>query len=123
MTDAIALSQLSAATLPTRKVRKGVLDYLLHFREISNREGGLVPIATAAAILGVSKQRVHDLVREGTLRTTEIYGKKWLSGNELESFVKLQRKAGRPWKEPSVKEMWRAALDGTREQWVDENKS
>jgi hypothetical protein len=104
-----------ASELPERKVKKSVFDFFRNLREINQREGGLVPYAGAATILGVSKQRIHDLVNEGTLRPVELFGKKWLSANELESFVKLQRQSGRPWKEPSIKDQWRAAMEGAKE--------
>jgi hypothetical protein len=108
--------------LPRRKVKKGIIDALREFRAVSAREGGLVPYAGAATVLGVSKQRVHDLVNEGTLRAIEQFGKKWLSANELESFVKLQRQSGRPWREPSIKEQWRAAMEGAKEQMAPAKK-
>jgi hypothetical protein len=101
--------------LPQRKVKKGVLDVFRNLRAITSREGGLLPFASAATVLGVSKQRVHDLVNEGTLHPIDLLGKKWLSANELESFVKLERQSGRPWNEPSIKEQWRAAFDGAKD--------
>jgi hypothetical protein len=99
------------AELPRRKVRKSILDTLREFQDISSREHGLVPLAVAATILGLSRQRVHDLVKEGTLVPIEAYGKKWLSGDQLKSFVQLKREPGRPWKEPSLKELWKASFE------------
>jgi hypothetical protein len=108
--------------LPRRKVKTSVFDLLRNLRKLTTEKGGLVPIAGAATILGVTKQRVHELVKEGTLHPVEFLGKKWLSGEELLSFVKLQRDAGRPWKEPSIKEQWRAARDGHAEQFPPDEK-
>lgn len=105
----------TTADLPQRKVKKGILDVFRNLRAITSREGGLLPYATAASVLGVSKQRVHDLVKEGTLHPIDLLGKKWLSANELESFVKIERQAGRPWKAPSIKDQWRAAFDGAKD--------
>ncbi|MGA2544777.1 MAG: hypothetical protein ABSG78_24775 [Verrucomicrobiota bacterium] len=89
-------SAAATGDLPQRKVKKGILDVFRNLRAITSREGGLLPFASAATVLGVSKQRVNDLVKEGTLHPIDLLGKKWLSANELESFVKLQRQAGRP---------------------------
>jgi hypothetical protein len=122
MTPADNAATAIPVELPKRKVKKGVLEFFRVLRETTRREGGLVPYAAAAAILGVSKQRVHDLVNEGTLRPIELYGKNWLSANELESFVKLQRLSGRPWKEPSIKEQWRASVEGAKDQFGREKK-
>ena len=114
MTPADSSTAAMTVALPQRKVKKGILDVFRNLRAITSREGGLLPFASAAAVLGVSKQRVHDLVKEGTLHPIDLLGKRWLSANELESFVKLQRQAGRPWKAPSIKEQWVAAFAGAK---------
>ena len=116
MTPADNATAATTVELPQRKVKKGILDVFRNLRAITSREGGLLPFASAATVLGVSKQRVHDLVKEGTLHPIDLLGKRWLSANELESFVKLQRQAGRPWKEPSIKEQWVAAFAGAKDQ-------
>ena len=115
MTPSDTPSAAATADLPQRKVKKGILDVFRNLRAITSREGGLLPFASAATVLGVSKQRVHDLVKEGTLHPIDLLGKRWLSANELESFVKVQRQAGRPWKAPSIKEQWVAAFAGAKD--------
>ena len=94
---------------------KSLLEMIRGFREISNRDGGLMPFATAAKLLGVSKQRVNDLVTEGTFKPVEFAGKKWLSANQIEEFINLKREPGRPWHKPSVKEMWKMSREGAKE--------
>ena len=116
MTQARNATAAVTIDLPQRKVKKGILDVFRNLRAITSREGGLLPFASAASVLGVSKQRVHDLVKEGTLHPIDLLGKRWLSANELESFVKLERQAGRPWKEPSIKDQWVAAFAGAKEE-------
>jgi hypothetical protein len=115
MTPADSSTAAMTVALPQRKVKKGILDVFRNLRAITSQEGGLLPFATAATVLRVSKQRVHDLVKEGTLHPIDLLGKRWLSANELESFVKLQRQAGRPWKAPSIKEQWVAAFAGAKD--------
>ena len=73
----------------------------------------------AAELMGVSKQRVHELVKEGTFVPVEACGKKWLSANQVEGFIKLHRAAGRPWNKPSTKELWKMSLKGSKEQTED----
>ena len=70
----------------------------------------------AANLIGVSKQRVHELIKEGTFVPVEACGKKWLSANQVEAFIKLNREAGRPWHKPSAKELWKMSLKGSKEQ-------
>ena len=122
MNNTQALDDLSLSESPGSKPKmslKGVIQFLREYRKTLNREGGLLPMTTAAALLGVSKQRVHELIREGTLTPVEACGKKWLSANQVEEFLKLHREPGRPWKKPSVKEMWRMSRDGGKDQFKD----
>jgi hypothetical protein len=85
------------------------------FKRISKLQGGLVPQSAAATALGISRQRVHQLVTEGTLSHWTFYGMKWLSENELVSFAKLHRGEGENQYRPSAKEMWKAAREGGKE--------
>ena len=66
------------------------------FRLVSELEGGLIAKAQAALVLGVSKQRVSDLVEEKRLRQHDFFGKEFISCKDLESFRKIERKTGRP---------------------------
>jgi hypothetical protein len=98
------------------KKLKLLLEMIRNFRELNNRDGGLVPFSMAARLMGVSKQRVNALVAEGTFKPVEVAGKKWLSANQIEEFIKLKREPGRPWKKPSAKELWKMSHESAREQ-------
>ena len=109
----------SPAEAPRRKQKmslKGLFRFLQEYRKTFNSEGGLLPIATAARLMGLSKQRVHELIKEGTLVPVEACEKKWLSANQVEDFIKLEREAGRPWHKPSVKELWKMSRAGSKDQ-------
>ncbi len=95
---------------------KFLLDQIRAFREMATRDGGLLPFATAASMLGISKQRVNALVAEGTFKPVEFAGKKWLTANQVEAFIKLNREPGRPWNKPSTKELWKMSYDGAKDQ-------
>ena len=73
--------------------------------------GGLVPISAVGTILGVSRQRVHQLADEGTFSVFEFYGMKWLLEDEVVSFAKLKREAGENQFDPSKKQMWKDARE------------
>jgi hypothetical protein len=94
---------------------RGILEDMKEFKRISKLQGGLVPQSAAATALGISRQRVHQLVTEGTLSHWTFYGMKWLSENELVSFAKLHRGEGENQYRPSAKEMWKAAREGGKE--------
>jgi hypothetical protein len=66
------------------------------FERASKWAGGLVPQAQAALILGLSKQRVNDLVAEGRLMEHDFFGKNFISCSDIKAFRKLTRPSGRP---------------------------
>ncbi len=73
--------------------------------------GGLVPMSAVGTILGISRQRVHQLADEGTFSVYEFYGMKWLLESEVVSFGKLRRPSGENQHEPSKKQMWKEARE------------
>jgi hypothetical protein len=98
------------------KPLKSLLALIRNLREINSREGGLLPFSMAAKLMGLSKQRVNALVAEGTLKPVEFAGKKWLTANQIEEFIKLKREPGRPWNKPSTKELWKMSHQGALDQ-------
>jgi hypothetical protein len=90
---------------------RGVLADIREFKKISKLHGGLVPQSAAATVLGISRQRVHQLVSEGTLRHWVFYGMNWLSEEEVVSFGKLNREQGENQHGPSTKQLWKASRE------------
>jgi hypothetical protein len=94
---------------------RGLLEDLREFKRISKVHGGLVPQSIAATLLGVTRQRVHQLVSEGTLGHWGFYGMNWLSEKELFSFAKLNRQQGENQYRPSTKQLWKASHETGKE--------
>jgi uncharacterized protein YkwD len=108
----------TTATVLQEKRSKGLFDFLNGWREfsrISKLHGGLVPVSVVSTILGVTRQRVHQLVEEGTFSHWTFYGKKWVSQDEVVAFAKLNRQAGENQFRPSVKELWKASKEHGKE--------
>ncbi len=61
------------------------------FRKLSAKEGGLTNPIVAAVLLGVSRQRVHQLIETGHLRAFNVLGKNYVSCDGLEAFLQLDR--------------------------------
>jgi len=106
------VTPIATTGIPRAKARlsKGISGLVADTREyfrLSKLNGGLVPLSMVANILGVSRQRVHQLVDEGTFSHWTFYGMKWLSQEEVISFAKLNRRAGENQYNPSVKQMWK----------------
>jgi hypothetical protein len=76
-------------TTPKRGILRELIDTI-------REHGPVVPQATAAAALQVSRQRVFQLVSEGRLATVTIGGVRHVPMAALELFMTEERKAGRP---------------------------
>ena len=85
------------------------------FMRISKQRGGLIPLSTVATILGVSRQRVYQLVSEGVFGHWTFHGMKWVSQAEVVEFAKLDRRGGENQHGPSVKELWKASRASGKE--------
>jgi hypothetical protein len=97
------------------KTKRGVFADVREFIRIVKLHGGLVPMSAVGTILGVSRQRVHQLADEGTFTVFEFYGMKWLLEEEVVSFGKLKRAAGENQHEPSKKQMWKESQEFGKE--------
>lgn len=94
---------------------RGMLDDIREFAKLTKLHGGLVPMSAVATILGVSRQRVHQLVDEGTFKHWMFYGMKWLSQEEVVSFAKLNRHQGENQYTPSAKQLWKESREMGKE--------
>lgn len=61
------------------------------FRRLAEKEGGLCQPIFAALLLGVSRQRVHQLIENGHLRAHNVMGKNFVSCDGLQAFLQLER--------------------------------
>jgi len=85
-------------------------------RTMAETDGQMIPVALAAELLGVSRQRVHEIVTQGNLKKHTIHGTSYVTENSLLEFVKTERKAGRPPKFPSsIRDCAKAAIKFGRE--------
>jgi hypothetical protein len=111
------IASAESAKVETKKSRGllSVVETTRDFMRISKRQGGLVPQSVAGTVLGVSRQRVHQLVAEGTFSHWSFYGMNWLSQDEVLSFAKLQRQAGENQHKPSAKQVWKDSREFAKE--------
>jgi hypothetical protein len=73
-----------------------VEDEFQRFQHASKYASGLMPQATAARVLGLSKQRVNELVADGRLRQHDFFRKNFVSCADIAAFKKVERPSGRP---------------------------
>lgn len=110
--------------------RLGLLERWRVFGKLAEDFGGLAPQAFVDDLLGVSRQRVADLIRDGHLEQVDFLGTKWVSGRSLRAWMDTPKKTGggRGNKRPS---MWKQVVFDAKtslaelgaiipDHWVDE---
>jgi len=118
MFEAEALEFPFTAAMPKREKSRlvKVWELLGRMKQISETEGDLVPLMMGAKLLGLSRSRVDDLVRDGRLKRYEIDGHVFLTENSIVECAKVERKHGRPFKIPATNsELWKASMEYARE--------
>jgi hypothetical protein len=91
---------------PTKQRNKW--DEIKEIAELSRKHGQLLPQMFASPILGVTSERVFALVQENRFRTWQFLGKTWLCEDDLLAYGQSDRRAGRPKKERSKSEVFKA---------------
>lgn len=106
MFEATAIELPFMADLPKReKSRLQVANAMLNeIKRVTNDHGVMVPLMLAAHVLGVSKQRIIQLMDAGILMRVEVENYVYVTENSLVAYAKSERKAGRPRKAMSEKE-------------------
>jgi len=61
------------------------------WRNLSEEHGGVVPLWTAAIVLGVSRQRVYQMCDEGKLTKVNLFDRFYLLADEV---LKRQQESG-----------------------------
>jgi len=118
MFEAEALEFPFTAAMPKREKSKlaKCWELLQRMKAISATEGDLVPLMMGAKLLGISRSRVDDFVRDGRLKRYDIDGHVFLTENSIVECARTERKNGRPLKIPTTTaECWKASREYARE--------
>ncbi len=78
------------------------------YMSLSQERGGLITVSQAALILGVSRQRVQQLVAAQRLNVIEILDGRYLYGDEIIAWAESEKIVGRP---TSKFKIWTAGLN------------
>lgn len=117
MHEAVATEFPFVGSLPrAEKSRLAKLwDHFQDVRAAAAVHGVLLPQHYAATLLGVSKQRVNFLVKEGRLESVDLGGHPYVTEKSMLDYAKAERKVGRPVTVPGVREIFSKSLDSARE--------
>jgi len=81
---------------------------LSQYLRLSRESGGLIPQAMLPEALGLSRSRVSQFISEKRFHVHVIGGTNFVTAESFEAFLLEERKSGRPWDKPTVKQMGRA---------------
>lgn len=71
-------------------------DRLVAFERLQTYHGPCVPASVAAALLGISRQRVYQLIEQGRFARLEIEGHCFIPTGDVRAYAESERKTGRP---------------------------
>jgi hypothetical protein len=98
MADSVLSEFPFVKSLPKRE--KGKLaklwEHLDEIAAVEQREGKLIQVSFASALLNVCRQRVHQLMDSGQLKRIEVNGHPFVTVRSVAEFCETERKAGRP---------------------------
>lgn len=85
------------------------------YLRLSYKHGGLIPQAMLSTALGLSHQRVSQLVNAGRFATHKIGTMTFITGESFEAFLVQERKAGFCPKSPTFAQMVHSIKEVVRE--------
>jgi hypothetical protein len=117
MFEAQALEFGFVEAMPKREKSRLVKcwEFAKEISRISETEGDLLPVSFACKLLDVTRTRIDQFVADGRLKRFEIDGHVFITSNSIVECAKVERKHGRPFKVPTVKEVWKAASETARQ--------
>jgi len=107
--DAIAQPEFFDFPVIAQKApRRGLFAQYL---EATQENGPLVPLPMIASALGVTRQRVHFLLRHGRIASVRICGRDYVPLASLELFLTEERRVGAPLHDPSLLAIVKSAFE------------
>jgi excisionase family DNA binding protein len=85
------------------------------FLDACDEHGPLMTQAMAAVGLDLGRSRVGQLVDEGRIATVRVGEERLIPLAAFELFVTEERKSGRPWPEPTLRQAIRTAIAERKE--------
>lgn len=112
MSGAVGVGEFGfMAGVPVKAGKPSPLHILSEMRELSKEHGLLVPSSLSAAILGVTRRRVYELIEQGILKQVRAGAVVLITEQSLLAYASKERKAGRPVGSVRKKKLWQAACE------------
>lgn len=107
--DAIAQPEFfDFPTIAQKAKRRGLFAQYL---DATQEHGPIVTVPMIASALGISKQRVHFLIRQGRMASLQVCGRYYVPLASLELFLTEERRVGAPYHDPSLLAIVKSAFE------------
>lgn len=112
------------ADLPKREVSKlrTLWEDFKALKPIVEKRGALVTPQAACDLLGVSRQRVLELIDQGRFTPIRFHGRVLVAEDDIVAFAESERKNGRPCGPSTMAEAAKAALQAGRNHLKNSSK-
>jgi hypothetical protein len=94
--DAMQFPFLAEVTPKTSTRVQRIVRAAKAIAEAVERNGSIIPREMVAGLVGLTRQRIHQLIESGDLVQVEIEGHAFVTEDSLVEWLKVERKAGRP---------------------------
>lgn len=89
-----------------------IWDQFQALSDAQKEHGILLPPAFVASMLGVSRQRISEVCKDGRLVVVQVGGRPFVTEHSVIDYAKAERKVGRPLNIPTTnKEIFKRAMD------------
>lgn len=119
MQDVQALELGFSLPKPAGKVAR-FFEFTRRFQGLLEKHGPLYPATMVAKALGVSRQRIYELVEQGYLVQVKVDHHAFISEASVKEWIAQERRGGRPFHRLTLGESLRAASDVVREMRLEE---
>lgn len=85
------------------------------FMRLYEEKGGLIPQAMLGEVLGVSKQRVSQLLTDHRFEVHQLGNMRFITGDSLATYFAEEKKVGRGHKAPRFMTVYRAAQKAVKD--------
>jgi hypothetical protein len=105
------VEQLEMLDFPVIEQKAKKRSWLRRYIEATQKHGPLATQGQIAAALGVSRQRINELVNDDRIATVDVGDRTFIPCSAYELFLTEERRVGRPLNDPKLSQILKASFE------------
>jgi hypothetical protein len=105
-----AAAQFEFSGFPKTQAGESTENEFLRYVRLSEEHHGLIPQSMLPAALGLSTQRISQLIASNRFDVHRIGGKAYVTGDSFQTFLEIERTTGTRYGNPAVGTLVKAAF-------------